>query len=453
MSSHVVGYDADGWAHLWLTSETPRPSFDNEHPVDADTYHATRMEAVRFMAGELAVPHDDREAWKRYRHLGHSGPEALDRVRRLAPLRARFRDAGAVGPGVPHGSYHGNAVQTFADVPGLVIRPFGADDFDLIMQALIDSGISAPSCPAETCGQCTPPEAHAWLQLAARTATGDAYQFCLEFNGRPLQHEIVLRQPQSSTGVFTLTVHHTRERPAWFWREAEQPVYRMLRRHGIRSLESRTRSDRPDWIQSLKDNYGAVEVDRDATTTHLSFPFDMSRFTGWPSRRSAGPAWALERGRTRLWEAAEADLPAVQAALDAAWAGRPDRRQLTGRMLEEWYHLDRATLLLGAVDGALRDARLVRPRKAGVSAVSMLLPAADDAEQDALVLHSVRWMASAGYSTATMFIPADNWASAKAQRIMARAGWTKVADRTQFRAPFTEVSMDLAAQLGKAPPP
>ncbi len=452
MSRQAIGYDADGWAYLWLTSETSRPTFENEHPIDADTHNATRMEALRFLAGELAVPHDDREAWKRYRHLGHSGPEALDRVRRLAPLRARFRDAGAVGPGVPHGSFHGNDVQTFADVPGLVIRPFGADDFDLIMQALTDSGIYAATCPGVDC-QCSPPEAHAWLQLAARTATGDAYQFCLEFNGRPLQHEIVVRQPQSTTGIFTLTVHHTRERPAWFWREAEQPVYRMLRRHGLRSLESRTRSDRPDWIQSLKDNYGAAEVDRDALTTHLSFPFDMSRFTGWPTRRSVAPGWSIEAARRRVWEATAEDFPAVRAALDGAWADRPDRRALTDRMLEEWWHLDRATLLLGAVDGELRDARLIRPRRPGVSSVSMLLPAGDDAHQDALILGGVRWMAAAGYQTASMFVPADNWASAKAQAVMARAGWTKVADRTQFRSPFTEVSMTIADQLAKAPPP
>lgn len=443
----VLIVDPAGWVHTLVQNEGPgaRPAAADEHPVPVTTYEdALAMEAFRVREGRVEVPHDDRAAWRRYRQLGHTGADSLHRCRTLEAVRARYPDAGAPSGPVAPGSLHGRTF-TFAEVPGLTIEPFGGDDLDVLAPAMVAGGLQPATCPPE-CGRCRPPEAHAWLQTAARLANADSWQFRLAFNGRALQHEIIQRDDTGFLATFSLTVHHSRERPSWFWREAERPVFAYLQERNVRFMQSRTRADRPDWIQSLQDNYGARVVGPwpaprqpgDPQTVRLEFPLDASVFKGWPARHQVG----LDEltGRVRTWEATPAELPAVRQLIDDTVP--VGQRAIALQVLEEWWHLDRATVLLGARDGVLRYARTIRHRRAGQASLAVLGALFDEPEQAQVTAAIRTWCQRAGYTTVSSFIPDRLLATPQMQAQMAR-GNVRVVGKRPLREPFTEVIADV----------
>jgi hypothetical protein len=277
------------------------------------------------------------------------------------------------------------------------------------------------------------------MALAHRIDRPDTWQTVLEFEGEPLQMELILHEGDQAT--ISLTMHLTRERPHAFWREAEAPVIRALRKAGILRLRSFTRKDRPDWIQSLKDNYGAVEVAQLAKTVHMEFPLDTmeARFTGFPVQKLLGFNQTV--GALTVREAAASELPALDALLDAHWGTDP-RNALTRRMLREWVLLDRGTVLLGEVAGTIRFARIIRPRRGTVCAIAVLNRyAAGTPAQAAFSLALLAWCRAAGYTRATGFVPANQWDAVRVMPHM--AGWFEIAIRDQFRIPLVEIGIDL----------
>lgn len=445
--NRVLQYDDDGWLRGLVHNEGPneRPVGSNEHPVGAETFDDARnARALRVRAGVVQVPHDDRDAWRRYRQLGHSGAGALRRCRTLATLRGTYPDAGPITGGVPHGSLE-SATFDFPEVPGLRIRPFGGDDLDVLVPPMIDSGLQPATCPP-TCGLCQPPAAHAWLQTAARLANEDSWQFCLEFQGRPLQHEKIRRDPNGLLATFALTVHHSRERPSWFWREAERPVFQLLLRSGIRFLQSRTRADRPDWIASLQANYGATvlgdwgpALPGEPLTKRLEFPVDLGVFTGWPTRKQVGFDQTV--GRVRVWEATAADLPALRQLIDDTVPIA--RKPLAHRIAEEWWHLDRATLLLGARDGVLRYARVIRPRRGTQGSLAFLSGMFDEPELEASAQLVLQWAKQAGYTMLSIFAKPAALAAGSVPQMRQNRQARIVKEHTQFRERFTEIEFDV----------
>lgn len=232
MSPRAVVVDGEGWVTAAIHVEGPRPPQPNEHPVDEAMLDVVReCPVLRVLAGAMAVPSDDREAWKRLRQGGHSGAAAREIVRRLERIRPAMADAGGVTGEIPHGSLTPPGPVTFPEVAGLQLRPFGPADFDAVAPILSATGIYPATCPGPPECNCSPPEAHAWLELAARSAAG-GWQFCLEFNGAPLQYEIIDQGAAAHQAIFSLTAHANRERPAWFWRETERPVFGLLRTAG-----------------------------------------------------------------------------------------------------------------------------------------------------------------------------------------------------------------------------
>lgn len=444
MITHSAAVDGAGWVRVLMQGEGRRPLPLDEHPLDQETHEVVRAHrAFRVLAGELTVPHDDRDALVRYRQMGSGGAEAVTQIRDLRALRSRFRDAGPppVQGFLPAG-LHADPID-FPDVPGLSLRPFGLEALPLLAPAAVAAGIYLATCPpGAPCG-CTPPEAHPWLMLAGRLDNRTAWQFALEFNGRPLQHEVLAREGALAT--FSLTFHHTRERPSWFWREAERPVFQALREGGVQVLQSRTRADRPDWIQSLQDNYGARLIGDwgvqpgELLTRRLEFPLDMGVFKGWPVRTAVG--FDTTVGAVRVWEAGAGDLPAVRQLIqDTVPAGQ---RQIAAQVLEEWWTLDRATVLLGAKAGQLRYARMIRHRKPGQASLAIVGALFDEPEQ-ATVTDSIRgWLQQAGYATVSSFVPERLMANAKMQAQLTRAGSRVVRTRAGWKEPFVEVEMDV----------
>jgi hypothetical protein len=440
---------SDGWLESVIVQEvdpawaSPVPA--GEHVLDEDP--TIPLPVAYVDAQELKTTHDDRVAWRRFRRAGYDGSEAA--------AMARTRDIGGLpdaGVAVTAPAGRSGITATYPDVPGLVLRTMTGDDLDLAAPVAIESGLQLERCPGEPpC--CRPPEAHAWLSLAARLDRADTLQMVLEHEGRPLQMELIL--VEGDTAVFSYTTHFTRERPHSFWREAERPVFEHLKARGVSRMFSRTRVDRPDWIQALKDNYGAVaDGVWDERTVRLRFDPDvaLSRCTGWPARRRV-TSWVKTQGPYMVREVNESDpaeMDRIRAWLLDAWSDNPARGVMVARMLTEWVNLDRATLLICERGGTPQQLRAVRTRRGTVAGMAYLvpLPTGDVPAQRLMALGATEWQIAAGYEKTSTFASRRVWHTPHVQaQVALEAPVNRQMDRPQFREPFVEMEWDLAASL------
>ncbi len=438
--SFRVHPDADGWINTVTFCEGFLTADQRDGKVVSDEDGAAAMEHGRVLAWDgqrLCIPHDDRRAWVALRSQGLTGPEAYAARQQLRALQDRLPDAPGAPPASDSRFSEDLPEQEFEAVPGLRLRQLVPADLDLMAPLAVETGIYPETCPGDPpC--CRPASAHAWCQLAARIDRDNTWQMTLEYRGRPLQCELVEVGP---VPTITLTMHFNRERPHWFWREAERPVLERLRARGAEHVLTRTRKDRPDWIQSLKDNYAADEMTELETTKVLRIPLATAPFTGWPARRSAGPGWVWQQGGVRLWEGWPGDLPAVEALIDQVAVGQVGGATLRARlrrMLEEWWDLDRATLLLSSWQGVLESARLVRPRRGTRSGLSFLTQF--PSTRLGLIQQGVKaWHRAVGYTHATMFTP-DAVTDRLREHLtaMQAAGGRELMRHTKFRVPLTE---------------
>ena len=425
--------DADGWVNTIITQEVegeiPAPP---PGEVVLDAVPEVQLPLLYLRDGVLSTPHDDRVAWRRLRRAGKSGPESAALARGLRELGG-LPDCGAVEAPTPASA---GITVDYEDVPGLRLRPLSADDLDLAAPSAIEAGLQLARCPNETpC--CRPPEAHAWFRLASRIDRDDTWQLVLEHEGRPLQMELIL--VNGDRAMFSYTMHFTRERPHWFWREAERPIFEKLKAAGVTRIHSRTRKDRPDWIQVLKDNYGAVDDGAwDDKTVRLKFDPEtaLNRMQGFPARRRVD-------GIPLLREGSEADLIAVEALLEELPAAQ---REPMRRTMREWWHLDRASLLLLHDDtGALRAARMIRHRRGTVA--GFLLPTAMKTTPgyETKFTDAVKaWARGAGYSTLTGFTPSRLMEHPRVKALYQAAGGVRIVkEHSRFREPMTEIAIDL----------
>lgn len=442
--------DADGWIRAQRITDGPAQAMPADHsPATIDEAHQAGLAkgtARRDAEGRLCVPQDDRRAWRLLRGRGRSGDDAFRALSDLRLLRAQIpQDVPGDVPELPvqpTGILPGLPL-TYPEAPGLELRPSTPADLDLVADAVVTSGLQPAVCPPPGPGEgpcgCQPPEAHPWLMMARAMDNHGGWANTLTFNGQPIQYETVLLQGEQLRFVFT--THFTRERPAWFWREVTKPIYEAAAGMGVTRLVSFTRADRPDWIQSLKDNYGAVERPNpgDSLTRRLEYPLDLGRFQGWPARKLVG--FDQTTGTVRVWEATAADLPAIRQLIRDQVP--PGRRALALRTAEEYWHLDRATVLLVAKDGVLRYARAIRPRRGAVGNIAHLSAVSDDPEQDVAIAATRAWGLQVGYSQLTTFLPTRLMQSANIQKQFARAQARVVRERPDFRDPMTEIVYDL----------
>ena len=437
-----IDHDPDGFVYAAQTTEGPnvggggRPQVSHE-----DAVHAAESMIVRYVGGGFEVARDDRAVWRLLRARGLSGrelPAAIDRVREVRTRWTRDLAAEVLLPiPAPPAESVLPGLGDFAGVPGLRLRALTCMDLDRAAALAVETGIYPATCPDAAAPCCTPPEAHAWMSLAHRIDRADTWQTVLEFGDQPLQFELITRQDDQAT--FSLTMHLTRERPHWFWREAEAPVVTALGAQGVARLRSFTRSDRPDWIQALKDNYGAVEVAQRANTVHLEFSMNemLQRIQGWPARRRVTTGTA---GTLTLREGTAADLPALDAWIDRELAS--GRAAISKRVVREWYALDRAALLLVEDAGSLLAAQCLRARRGTTAGWSYLGNLARLGVQNAAVRDLVTaWSRLEGYTRLTTFVPQVLAEMAPIQAAIAAWGAGMVAVHTQFREPFVELEV------------
>ena len=343
----------------------------------------------------------------------------------------------------------------FPDVPGLMLEPMSEAHLDEAAQLLVAArpnwrctgGCWVGSGSPDMCS--AGPTGHARDALAQRLVAADTWALALTFAGRPLQVELLRLDDAAEAVTIDLTLRATRERPSWFWREALRPLVEACAALGRTRFDvwSGMEPGARAWRTFYAEQVGARQTVDSSDGRRIGFfrsggtrwtwPVDLSPFTGWPARRTVG--FDQVDGRVRVWEATEAELPAVRQLI--ADQVPIARRAIALRMVDEWWHLDRATLLLGARDGELRYARAIRPRKGAVAGFSILSGVFDEPEQRQMGQAVLAWCKAAGYETVTGFIPTATWTHAGVQHLMAASPHRVVAEHRHFREPFTEIEI------------
>lgn len=435
--SGYLGVDADGWVRGAIVSEGPEWSSlpAGWRQIDEDDARAIAAHALGLLRSEpdgtLRLPHDDRLAWQAAMTLGaEHAAEAIAWCRRLDPLRDRWPDwlPGTAPPARP--VLHAPSAPigpVDPAVPDLAWRVLTVEDLSVAATLAVEAGIYAPTCPGTNC-QCRPREAHAWMRLARRMWRSDGWTLVLAWGATPLQIEQIDLTSHPPTVV--LTFHVTRERPHWFWRECERPIFERLRALGHQTLQTRTRRDRPDWIAALVRNYGAVDlgpVDDARTALRIDLMAALGRMQGWPPRPVLSPG-----GTLRSLTPDEAD-PLIRSAWDATHP----RLALTLRMAREWYMLDRAALV-SSPDGVVRAVRW-RDREAQTVSIAWLTPLRPSAATPEVLT----WLRDLGARRVTAFVPATGAARPEVRAMLTALGFAEVGVRRYPRGDFVEIERAL----------
>lgn len=450
MSYHHIFTHADGWCQGARLLEGPRPPDQSGVTLEECLAVLDCPPMFHYRDGHLSCAQDDRRAWRELLAC-HSRADAGEwlqvfRDRRSAvpddlpadvPIRPRRSSAAAPFPGLPWQS----------PVPGLAVRELRLDDLDLLSAEAIRLGWEPARCPGEApC--CQPPEAHTWMQFAQRIDQPTAWQFTVEWRGQPIQFELMEQGPPP---VSVATYHVTRERSHWFWREAWQPIVAGLRQLGHATCRGLIRGDLGYWVESLTHHYaGRVVGPRPQGGTIVEYDLAAIPFTGWPARRTAGPGWTWTHPGTQLVvrEMVETDYDAVARDLAITWGGEghpalPNVR----RILDEQWHLDRATVLVAHQRGQLVGVFSLKPRRPTI-VHSAVCSRFGDPQADLLwrVIYRgvLEWAFAAGYTALTGMIPQPVWDAPTFRRALQHTRAQVVAKR-RYQIDFVEVTHDLAA--------
>lgn len=442
--------DADGWCRGARMSEGPG-SLLGEAGVRVSHDECKAVLAIpgvfHYRDGELCCAQDDRRAWRDLR-AAHSHGEVLsllgafrdhrkaisaDLHHTVAERRPRPRPVDPF-PGLPWSP---------PEIPGLVVRELThADVYDVTTQA-IALGSEPAVCPDGDAPCCQPPEAHAWMGLAARILPENVWAFSVTWRGQPIQFETM---EQGEPPLSTATHHLTRERPPWFWREAWQPIVQGLRALGHTTARGAIRGDLTEWMESLTTLYAATPAGRyRGGGYYLRYDLAAIPFTGFPARRTVpGHASLAPRGV----EIRELDLASATAEITRLWRARATpnaerNRAEAQRIVSERWALDRAAILGGFTDGVCQSVLCLSPRGGGDVGTATCTPFVHTAPSGLMQWGFMKWCQRAGYTRQTAWYPTHQMAMIETGTLQTRIPWT-VGRR---RASGVEVFADIATVL------
>lgn len=266
-----------------------------------------------------------------------------------------------------------------------------------------------------------------------------------EWNGEILQYEYV--SPGSKTELWGSAFHFSRERPAWFWRELEKPLWKKAAELGFRSLLSFVHRENAWRIELLKGQHDGRLVE---DCYNVLFPLDLKVFKGWPSRRTAGPGWKWTKGSVTIRELRPSETSAFKQRLTELWADDYSQRlPLILRLLNDQCGLDQATVLVAEVNGDITYAFAYRPRKPRVANVLTLAHVEDPRVHTLIRLvcqGTQEWLRTVGYSQLTAFVPAELYNHEYfLQRYGQHAGYRPIARYIYSGKTYVEIGVDLVA--------
>jgi hypothetical protein len=218
----------------------------------------------------------------------------------------------------------------------------------------------------------------------------------------------------------------------------------MLYDRGFTYVQSAVAKNLTLWAGVLREHYKAQITDLHPQNKHLKvqIPVDMTIFSGFPERKTLGPDWKIEYGNLIVREGTEEDLKKLKRVTPMLFRQLPGQA-LAAKIMDEFYYLDRGTLLIGEVNGKIRHARIVRHRREGMAAVSYLTPLWKGQEHRAFIWAAAKWVSEAGYSTVTSFVPETEWDSPAFQSFLRHGHIRLVQKHLGFDSPLYEVQSRL----------
>jgi hypothetical protein len=231
-------------------------------------------------------------------------------------------------------------------------------------------------------------------------------QFLWTWNGEPIQIEIYNVDEMNLIVHATRTIHFSKARPYWFWRELMKPVYSWFDSHGIEKIVSIVGTVRRDWIEALKRNFNPKVFQLSETAWKAVYPLDLSLFQGWPERKTLGSGWSMETSDGVLVrEMGAEEIPQIKEFIKDSWGDNP-RKSLPLHLVGEWFFLDRATLLGGFVNGKLSWVRAMRYRREGIAGLAEFnsVDCQEPKVRQSIYSKMEEWARQVGYSKITYFI-------------------------------------------------
>ncbi len=364
----MAGYaliDEKGWIDGVVITET---GFDpKDYPcagyVELGKDEA-RDEAQKIIQSQLTMFWDGekfcqiknpKDIWKRLRSVGFGGKSCEKALRQhMVEIDSKY-------PEVPSWmmvtSKTNNIQKAFNPsfecelLPGLKICLSDEDDLEIWESQMIESGLYTKD--------------QAWSTAAEWLSDPLSWPIKTMWKDKVIQVEIYhfdLNNPHTVRAGFT--DHIDRIRPLWFWKQLAKPVFKSLYMQGFESIRTSIREDEPNWIDFLKDGYGAEELGKNDSGIILRYHIkdSLQKIGNWPERKSLGADWSWSKDGVLVREATESDLIMLREAMDISW-GDSRRKDMALEMLEDRWILDRAAILLGFYEDKIIDSLVIRERK------------------------------------------------------------------------------------------
>jgi len=318
----------------------------------------------------------------------------------------------------------------FAEVPGLTIRRATPEDILLVADVLAKSGNIAPE--------------RAPRLLAQLVSDPFAWALMWELDGEPIQFEVTMLGPDE-TAYMGYLVHFSRGFAQWVWGACEVPVFKWLVERGYKKFRSLIRKNRTFRIPRLQKVYDVQQVGETPNFVRLEWDLAGKALAGFPERRTAGVGWEYTYKNVWFREMQDADLADVQEAIRAEFARANIRNGDTAaKMLADRWRLEKASVLLGYVNGTIRFVRVAREREGEQAAVATLNPLLVNSESRIVSYVSLMWLRLLGYKSGVMFVPANQYRSPKMVRYLDEVtSYMKVHSvNPHYDGPVYEVGID-----------
>jgi hypothetical protein len=280
-------------------------------------------------------------------------------------------------------------------------------------------------------------EDEAWIKAANWLSNEDTWCIKTVWKNKILQIETYHFGKDGNVSA-GFTSHLDRGRPIWFWRQMAKPVFNALYAHGFEVIRTSIRKDRQDWVDHLKEAYGAEELKQTDIGIHLRYKIkdSLSLIGEWPIRRTLGSDWKWEKNGVLIREVQQNDFPDIRRELNSSWGESP-RKDFALRVLNDRYELDNAQILLAFVDGKIIEGKTIREKEPTMSSITQILAydQNDSYHTDAYV-GFLQWQKDAGYKESSFTIETAQ-VHEMVKPIWASRGWKLQTDKagvTEYRS-------------------
>jgi hypothetical protein len=278
------------------------------------------------------------------------------------------------------------------------------------------------------------------------------------WRGTPIQYETYhFEQPQRARGGFT--AHVMRERPHWFWALCAVPVWQALGEAGVQVVEGRFRRDREEWIGVVEGIYAGAYRSLGPTPNKRWEQTELDVTPALAAAQAAvlpvrtlGPTWQFTRGDVVVREATATELAALPTWLETEFAGSPQQAEVL-RLFDEGMSLDHGTVMVGVTGGTISSARMIRPRRPTLGALTTLsrfTPGTADAVAEGIF----RWALASGYTQLSTWVPTWQLRTPGLSARFTRVGWHETATRGRADGEaFHEMTLGLAEGVERTAAP